>query len=201
MENDYLTAVAQSAPQGGYSPAQLLTIAKRAGIIPAGTLPTTTPKPITSTPATPPANPMAGFSNMDTSQADYEALKKANEDLGNANPTQQEYSSVAQRYQAQVDALNQLYATERQRLVEQGNAQMGQVGAIQARQGLLGTGFAGQQTQAQTEATNKMLQAADAEHNAKIAAIYGNISKEAQDMASRRFEAAKSGAQALVDLS
>jgi hypothetical protein len=151
------------------------------------------------TPAPTPANTgLQNFSTGDTSGRDQADIERATAGIGNANPTPQEMSQTTNMFQGEIDALNAAYASERANLVDQGKGRVNQVGAVQARQGLLGTGFASAQDNTQIDANNKILGSADAKHNLDIQAVYGKIDQQAQVAARNRYEAAKGGADALI---
>jgi len=109
-------------------------------------------------------------------------------------PTANERQYATQMFQAQIDALNKVYAEQKAKSMEMGRSRLGSQNAIQARRGLLGSDFGEAATVGQEQANTAELNAIDAEQMAQIAAVQGKISQSALDMAKARREAATQGA-------
>jgi len=76
-----------------------------------------------------------------------------------------------EQFQAEIDALNQLYAQKRKEALQQIEAAKGSSAAIQARRGLLGSDFGVAQTATVQKAGEDILSSLDAERAAKEQAI------------------------------
>jgi len=76
-----------------------------------------------------------------------------------------------EQFQAEIDALNQLYAQKRKEALQQIEAAKGSSAAIQARRGLLGSDFGAAQTATVQKAGEDVLSSLDAERAAKEQAI------------------------------
>ena len=76
-----------------------------------------------------------------------------------------------EQFQAEIDALNQLYAQKRKEALQQIEAAKGSSAAIQARRGLLGSDFGAAQTATVQKAGEDILSSLDAERAAKEQAI------------------------------
>jgi hypothetical protein len=105
---------------------------------------------------------------------------------------------VMSRYQAEIDAINQIYAQTASEARQQGLGTLGSSRAIQARSGLLGSDFGASQT-ANIEGENaRIMQTIQAEKGAKIQEIIGRGRAEAaQEIADKR-RAIQEGLQSYV---
>ena len=101
-------------------------------------------------------------------------------------------------HQAEIDATNQIYDEQLNQARLQGEGRLGSTRAIGARGGILGSDFASSQKQEQITANNAQQRAIQAERQAKIGAIMGNVrSSVLADMEDRR-QAYSLGADALL---
>jgi hypothetical protein len=80
-----------------------------------------------------------------------------------------------EQFQAEIDALNQLYAQKRKEALQQIEAAKGSSAAIQARRGLLGSDFGAAQTATVQKAGEDVLSSLDAERAAKEQAILSEV--------------------------
>jgi len=80
-----------------------------------------------------------------------------------------------EQFQAEIDALNQLYAQKRKEALQQIEAAKGSSAAIQARRGLLGSDFGVAQTATVQKAGEDILSSLDAERAAKEQAILSEV--------------------------
>jgi len=80
-----------------------------------------------------------------------------------------------EQFQAEIDALNQLYAQKRKEALQQIEAAKGSSAAIQARRGLLGSDFGAAQTATVQKAGEDILSSLDAERAAKEQAILSEV--------------------------
>jgi len=105
---------------------------------------------------------------------------------------------VMSRYQAEIDAIKQIYAQTASEARQQGLGTLGSSRAIQARSGLLGSDFGASQT-ANIESENaRIMQTIQAEQGAKIEEIIGRGRAEAaQEIADKR-RAIQEGLQSYV---
>jgi hypothetical protein len=117
------------------------------------------------------------------------ATKDANGNiiLGTAPDEATNRANVLKNFQLQIDALEGAKAEARSKLTTQytdiGNRRLGQVGAISARRGLLGSDFGAQATSETTTANanelNAVVDESDAKYNAAIQSLYSTINVEA----------------------
>jgi len=103
-----------------------------------------------------------------------------------------------QMFQQEIDALNAVYAIQKQEATQRGLGRLGSDAAIQARSGLLGSSFGSAQTEAVTGVNVAEQSAIDAERNAKISTIMGTMRKAVADEISEKRKAAQTSADALV---
>ena len=103
------------------------------------------------------------------------------------------------QFQEQIDSLNQAYGEEKRRLTQQGLGRLGQSGAIQARRGLLGSDFGAAQTATVENANEDVMRAAEAQHQLKLASIYGQVNQEVKDEANAKRAAREQGASNLLE--
>ena len=80
-----------------------------------------------------------------------------------------------EQFQAEIDALNQLYAQKRKEALQQIEAAKGSSAAIQARRGLLGSDFGAAQTATVQKAGEDVLSSLEAERAAKEQAILSEV--------------------------
>lgn len=156
-------------------------------------------------PANPVFNPSLYGSNNDTNTSDQDAaaLAAANSaktaaDSASTTPTSTDQNSVIGQFQDQIDALNQVYASEKAQQATADTNNLGENTAIQARRGLLGSDFGAAATTSVQNSNSQTDAAIDAKHNTDLAAIYGNVNKAAQDAANARVTAAQKGADSSI---
>lgn len=119
--------------------------------------------------------------------------------LANSTVNQSEiFDNVMSRYQAEIDAINQIYAQTASEARQQGLGTLGSTRAIQARSGLLGSDFASSQN-ANVESQNAdILRTIDAEKEQKISNLYSVGRAEAvQEFADKR-KAIQEGLQSYI---
>jgi hypothetical protein len=105
---------------------------------------------------------------------------------------------VMSRYQAEIDAINQIYAQTASEARQQGLGTLGSSRAIQARSGLLGSDFGASQT-ANIEGENaRIMQTIQAEQGAKIQEIMGRGRAEAAQEIAEKRRAIQEGLQSYV---
>lgn len=103
------------------------------------------------------------------------------------------------RFQAEIDALNKVFAEKKQEEAIQGRGRLGSTRAIQARRGLLGSDFGASQTEETRRYNQRLQDAIDAEKAVKIQAILGKARQEAVDEISKKTEARRQGAKAYIE--
>lgn len=151
-----------------------------------------------------PANPLFNPSTYTPQPtADDTALSSAEGADANAaalpdTPNSDDRSAAASEFQSEIDALNQVYAEQKQAAVTQGLNNLGSDAAIQARRGLIGSTFGSAETDNVNTANANAQAAIDSKHNTDLAGVYANIDKAAQDAATQRVSAAQKGADATV---
>lgn len=103
------------------------------------------------------------------------------------------------RFQAEIDALNRIYAEKKAQERIAGQGRLGQATAVNARRGLIGSDF-GATNIAGVEDQNRQIQnAIDSELNLKLSGIYSKISQDAKAEAEAKLAARQQGAQQYVE--
>lgn len=120
----------------------------------------------------------SGYKTAATQTLDEEAIRKATRD----------------RFQAQIDAVNQMYNQKKAEARVQGTARQGTTNAINARSGLLGSDFGAANTATTEQYNNDILNSIDSEMNAKIAAILTESDKDATSAIAEKRAAIEQGA-------
>lgn len=127
-------------------------------------------------------------------------LEKSLKDRANIVVDEEKIRRQTERlFQKEIDALNEVYAVQRAEARQRGLGRLGSDTAIQARRGLIGSSFGEAQTGAVEGKNKEELRAVDAERNAKISNILGQMRKSQVDEIERRRKAATEGADSLVD--
>ncbi len=122
------------------------------------------------------------------------ATKDANGNiiLGNAPDEATNRANVLAQFQKEIDALESAKAEARARLTTQftdiGNRRLGQVGAISARRGLLGSDFGAQAVDEQTTANANELNSVVAESDAKFEAAKQSLLSQVRVEADKSYE-------------
>lgn len=120
----------------------------------------------------------SGYKTAATQTLDEEAIRKATRD----------------RFQAQIDAVNQIYNQKKAEAKVQGTGRLGTTNAINARSGLLGSDFGAANTATTEQYNNDILNSIDSEMNAKIAAILTESDKDATAAIAEKRAAIEQGA-------
>lgn len=103
------------------------------------------------------------------------------------------YNQKLKQYQAQIDAVNQIYREKINQSRIEGQGKLGTGRAIQGRSGLLGSDFASAQNDTITQGNNDILSGIQAEQNAAIQTILGLARKDATDEATAKRKAKEEG--------
>lgn len=98
------------------------------------------------------------------------------------------------RFQAQIDAVNQIYNQKKAEARVQGQARQGTTNAINARSGLLGSDFGAANTSTTEQYNNDILNSIDSEMNAKIASILTESDRDATAAIAEKRAAIEQGA-------
>ena len=112
----------------------------------------------------------------------YTDAQKSYEDLlnGIGMPNEnQTYQDTLAKYQAQIDATNQMYADTLARAKETGRGRLGSTTAVSARRGLLGSDFGNAQYNTQENANEDVYRSIENERLAKINAILSQAKSDA----------------------
>lgn len=163
----------------------------------------------TGTPTNPPvttsspANPLFDPSQYSASNADEQATIDANAARtaaysASATPTADDLTAAQNQFQSEIDALNAVYANQKQAETLAGQGRVGQNTAIEARRGLLGSDFGTAQTDTVNTANSQAQAAIDDKHSQDLAGVYTKISDEAKTLAQNRIDAAQKGADAKI---
>lgn len=167
------------------------------------------PAPTTPTPTTPPAT-VNDIYKSDPNASIISNAEKASTtgyDPNSPAPTQADtYAQALNQYQAQIDAINNIYATKRNEVTKQytdiGNGRMGQEAALLANTGMAGSTFGSATTDRLTTANANELGAAqdkvDAEKANAIAAIYGQVRQQSMADYNSKIAAYTAGADKTI---
>jgi hypothetical protein len=107
---------------------------------------------------------------------------------------------ITNQFQGEIDALNALYAQNKQEAIQRGAGRLGSDAAIQNRRGLIGSSFGAQQTSNVEGVNAQDVQAVENERANALAGIYSKIRSEISQNAKEKEEAMKTSASALIEL-
>lgn len=99
-------------------------------------------------------------------------------------------------FQSEIDALNAVYARQRQEAIQAGLGNLGTQGAIQARRGLLGSSFGEAATKGAEAENQQMLNKVDEAKNLSMSAVYSKIRAEISQSKKDKAEAIKASKDA-----
>lgn len=102
------------------------------------------------------------------------------------------------RFQAEIDALNRVYAEKKRQEQIVGQGRLGSVGAVQARRGLLGSDFGQAQTVGQENLNTEALDAVESERIMKENAILSESRRLADAEIEKKTAAKQAGADAYI---
>lgn len=108
-------------------------------------------------------------------------------------------ANVEKQFQAEIDALNRVYAEKKKELGIQNQDRLGGTTSVQARRGLIGSDFGAAQTDTVKSYNQDIMNAAEAERAAKEANIRAAARGEAQKEIKDRITAKQQGAQAYLE--
>lgn len=103
------------------------------------------------------------------------------------------------QFQAEIDALNTIYAQKKQEEYVAGQSRLGSASAIQARSGLLGSDFGAAQTEKTTQYNRDIQSSIDAEKAYKIQEVLGRVNTEAKQEIEAKKAARLQGATAYIE--
>lgn len=132
---------------------------------------------------------------QDDAYADYENILKLQNQPVDENDIR---AKTMERFQAEIDALNQVYAEKKAEERVRGEGRLGSSAAIQARRGLLGSDFGGAQTEKVSDYNQSIQDSIDAEKASKISSILSTVRKDASDEIAAKTAARKAGAQEYI---
>ena len=108
-------------------------------------------------------------------------------------------SDTQARFQAEIDALNRIYAEKKAQERIAGQGRLGQATAVNARRGLIGNDF-GIANINTVETQNRQVQdAIDSELGLKLSGIYSKISQDVKSEAEAKLAARQQGAQQYIE--
>lgn len=108
-------------------------------------------------------------------------------------------SDTQARFQAEIDALNRIYAEKKAQERIAGQGRLGQATAVNARRGLIGSDF-GTANIGAVETQNRQVQdAIDSELGLKLSGIYSKISQDAKAEAEAKLAARQQGVQQYIE--
>jgi hypothetical protein len=123
---------------------------------------------------------------------------KAAADAMNTDPNANDRSNALQMFQGEIDALNQVYADQKQKESIAGQSRLGSTAAMNAAGGMAGSSFGKANADNQIAANTELQNAIDNKHNIDIQAALGKASAAAVQMAKDRVAAAQKGADSLI---
>jgi len=168
---------------------------------------TTAPAPITQTNPTA-SEPTAGQTykqfSYDTTGTEYDkAYSAAINNAKSAANTQVDEDAIRRNtlamFQAEIDAVNEIYAQKYKEQQTTGLGNLGSSTAIQARSGLLGSDFGQAQTRKVEQQNNEQLALINSEKAAKIGSIMGLVRQSVADEIKAKREAQQKGAKDYLD--
>lgn len=150
------------------------------GVVRIGSVPTPAPSQTPVSESTPASSGLTSY--IPTQTADelaYEnAIKAENDRLAGLAAPETEAdrrTRITNQFQGEIDALNAVYATQKQQAIATGMGRLGSDAAVQARRGLIGSSFGAGQTSAVESVNNQDLQDVEAARGAALAAVYSKI--------------------------
>lgn len=179
------------------------------GVIPIGSAPVLsvgsvippTPSPATATPSSVGLSSYVPQVSADQ-QAVYDA-QKAEVDRKAALATPESESErrarITSGFQSEIDALNAVYAQQKQEAIQRGMGRLGSDAAIQARRGLIGSTFGAGQTANVESANAADVQAVEAEKAAALAGVYKRIQEAVSQDAKDKKAAMDESAQTFIE--
>ena len=147
---------------------------------------------------TTPVSPVAAFSSGDTSGKLNADIANINTGVGNANATVDERTAATQKFQGEIDALNQVYAQQKQAETQAGLGRVGSTTAVEARRGLIGSDFGTALTDTQNTANTTAQQAIDSNHLLALSGVTAKINAEAATSAKNRYDSSRLNADSLI---
>jgi len=108
------------------------------------------------------------------------------------------YRDKLKQYQAEIDAVNQLYSQKINQAKIDGQGRLGTARATQGRSGLLGSDFAAAQNDNVTTDNNAIVSGIQGEQAAKVQSLLGQARKDATDEAAAKTLAKQQGAEAYL---
>jgi hypothetical protein len=104
-------------------------------------------------------------------------------------------NKTTQKFQAEIDALNNIYADKLRVANTEGQGRLGETGAIQARRGLLGSDFGASMTEGTRTFNNQIVSGIEAEKSSKRSAIEKQIRDSVTSEVELKTAAKKLGAE------
>lgn len=144
------------------------------------------PPPGGTTPQNPPSTPANAYGNLLYETPEERAYRLEQERLGEEARLRGQTNvdengirrSVTDRFQAEIDALNRVYAEKKRKAMIEGEGRLGSDAAIQARRGLIGSTFGSSQTEKVTGFNNEIQAGIDDELALKISGIRSKIQED-----------------------
>lgn len=185
-----IPVLTQADGDAGWSPVSSTTPIKAATIV----------TPVVTPAATTPADAYGDILNETPEQ---KALRLEQERQGklaetDANMTIDE-AAIRQKkldeFQAEIDAVNSIYAEKKRVAQIEGQGRLGSDAAIQARRGMIASTFGGAVTNKVEDANTAVINSIESEKQAAITAIISNAKKAATDEIANKTAARKAGAE------
>ncbi|MBS1516599.1 MAG: hypothetical protein JSS91_00770 [Bacteroidetes bacterium] len=168
---------------------------------PGGTPPPATPP--NNPPQNPPSTPATAYGSLLNETPEERAYRLEQERLGEEARLRSQTNvdegsirrGVTDRFQAEIDALNRVYAEKKRKAMIEGEGRLGSDAAIQARRGLIGSTFGGAQTEKVTGFNNEIQSGIDDELNLMISGINSKIQADVAAELAAKNEAKRAGAE------
>jgi murein DD-endopeptidase MepM/ murein hydrolase activator NlpD len=108
-------------------------------------------------------------------------------------------SNTEKQFQAEIDALNRVYAEKKRQLAVEGQGRVGSATSVQARRGLIGSDFGSAQTEQVKQYNQQIIDEAEAERAAKEANIWARARNAATQEYQSKLAAKQQGAEAYLE--
>jgi hypothetical protein len=141
-----------------------------------------------------------GETDLDTKiQEGEDNLLKIKQELAKPETDEAMRARLTALFQSEIDALNAVYAQQKQEALKAGLGALGTNRASQARFGLLGSSFGTAETQGVEAANLEKVNAVDTAKNAALAPIYSTISNEMIKAKKEKQAAQQTSAEAYIE--
>lgn len=163
-----------------------------------------TPPPVATPAQETPADVYAGIIPNETPEEKALRLERERQGssyMSDANQNVDENTirqNVLNKFQAEIDALNRIYAEKKSEERRRGEGRLGSDAAIQARRGLLGSTFGTAQTRGVENLNAEAQSAIDSEQAVMISSIMTKVNQDVADEVAAKTKARQEGAEKYI---